>query len=133
MIIFEEVAEVPVRVLVVDDAIAQRELIRSILERAEMEVCGEAGTGAEAVERYRDLWPDLVTMDLVMPHMSGTEAAAAIMKIDVNARIIAVSGLMQPSVMAEAQDVGMVGFIAKPLDADELVAEIEAIMSKPAF
>src|SRR5215472_15180968 len=98
-----------------------------------MEVVGEAGTGGEAVQKYKELWPDLVTMDLVMPHMSGTEAAAAIMKVDVNARIIAVSGLAQPSVVAEAQQNGIVGFVHKPLEAEDLLAEIESVMSKPPF
>ncbi len=121
------------RVLVVDDAISARGLIRTILQRAGMEIVGEAGTGAEAVQKYKELWPDLVTMDLVMPHMSGTEAAAEIMKVDVNARIIAVSGLTQPSVMAEAEANGIVAFVHKPLDPAELVAEIESVMSKPAF
>jgi two-component system, chemotaxis family, chemotaxis protein CheY len=121
------------RVLVVDDAIAVRELIRMVLERAGMEVVGQASNGAEAVQRYKELWPDLVTMDLVMPQMSGTEAATAILNVDINARIIAVSGLTQPSVMAEAQDVGIVGFVHKPIEGDELVAEIESIMAKPAF
>jgi two-component system chemotaxis response regulator CheY len=117
--------ELSVRVLIVDDAIAAREAMRTMLQSAGMEVVGEAATGLEAVKRYQELWPDVVTMDLVMPYMSGTEAAAEILKIDANARIIAVSGLTQPSVMAEAENVGMKGFVSKPFEASELITEIE--------
>lgn len=118
-----------IRVLVVDDAISSREAIRAILEGAGMQVVAEAASGLEALERYKALHPDLVTMDLVMPQMSGTEAAALIRQHDGRARIIAVSGLTQPSVMAEAQDVGIAAFVAKPLDAEELLSEIDQLMN----
>lgn len=117
-----------VRVLIVDDAIAARETIRRMVMEARMTVAGEAANGVEAIARYKELKPDLVTMDLVMPEMSGTEAAREILKIDPSARIIAVSGLSQPSVMAEAEMLGMVGFVPKPVDAAELVAEIKTAM-----
>lgn len=126
MIIFGEATTVGFRVLIVDDAIASREAIRRIVENARMEVVAEASSGAEAVERYRELWPDVVTMDLVMPHMNGIESAIEIRKTDFNARIIAISGLTQPSVMAAAQEAGMVAFVAQPLEAAELIAEIRA-------
>jgi two-component system chemotaxis response regulator CheY len=121
---------VSIRVLIVDDAIAARESIRRILSEAGFQVVGEASTGLEAIERYRELWPDVVTMDLVMPHMNGIEAAAALLKVDVNARIIAVSGLTQPSVMAETERVGIIGFVSKPIEAEELVEEINSAMSR---
>jgi two-component system chemotaxis response regulator CheY len=121
---------VRLRILIVDDAIATREAIRMVLEEAQMEVCGEANNGAEAVQRYRELRPDLVLMDLVMPHMSGTEAGRTILELDPGARIVAVSGLSQPSVMAEAEELGMMGFVAKPLDARELIAEIHDVITR---
>jgi two-component system chemotaxis response regulator CheY len=120
-----EEIELSVRVLIVDDAIAAREAIRMILQGAGMEIVGEAATGLEAIQLYQELVPDVVTMDLVMPYMSGTEAAAEIIKLDAGARIVAVSGLTQPSVMAEAESVGIKGFASKPLDANELISEIE--------
>jgi two-component system, chemotaxis family, chemotaxis protein CheY len=119
---------VTVRVLIVDDTIGAREAIRHMIESAEMSVAGEAANGVEAVARYRELRPDLVTMDLVMPEMSGTEAAREILRLDPQARIVAVSGLSQPSVMAEAEEVGMVGFVPKPVDAAELVNEIRSAL-----
>ncbi len=114
------------RVLIVDDAIAAREMIRLILESAGMSVVGEASNGVEAVKRYRELKPDVVIMDLVMPEMSGTEAAREILRLAPKARIVAVSGLSQPSVMAEAEAVGMTGFVAKPVDPAELVGELRS-------
>jgi two-component system, chemotaxis family, chemotaxis protein CheY len=116
---------VGVRVLIVDDAIAARESIRGILEDANMVVVGEATTGIEAVERYKTLKPDLVTMDLVMPLMNGIEAARDILAFDARAKIVAVTGLSQPSVLAEAQEVGILGVVTKPIDKDELVTEIQ--------
>lgn len=118
-----------VRVLIVDDTIGVREMIRHALEQAQMSVAGEASNGVEAIARYRELKPDLVTMDLVMPEMSGTEAAREILALDPAARIVAVSGLSQPSVMAEAEEVGMAGFVPKPIDAAELVNEIRSVLA----
>jgi two-component system chemotaxis response regulator CheY len=115
-------------VLIVDDAIAARETLKHALLAAKMTIAGEASNGVEAVARYRELRPDLVLMDLVMPQMSGTEAAREILKHDPKARIIAVSGLSQPSVMAETELVGMAGFVPKPIDSAELVIEIRNVM-----
>lgn len=118
------------RVLVVDDSIAIREVLRQIVEGAGMEVVGEAASGVEAVELFRELSPELVLMDLVMPYMSGTEAALEILRIDPQARLIAISGLGQPSVMSEAQEVGMQGFVAKPFGPEELLQEIDLVLGR---
>lgn len=115
------------RVLIVDDQVQTRSQIRSVLEQAGMTVVGEATNGAEAVEQYRALRPDVVTMDLVMPRLNGAAAARKILELDAEARIIMVSGLSQPSVMAEAREAGMRGFVTKPIVADDLVAEVWTI------
>ena len=81
------------RVLVVDDAIFMRTMISDILKKGEFEVCGEGATGAEAVEQYQKLKPDLVIMDIIMPDMGGIEAVKAIMQIDPNARILMCSAM----------------------------------------
>lgn len=118
------------RVLVVDDAVSAREHIRAILEAAEMTVVAEATNGVEAVARYRELRPDLITMDLVMPQMNGIEATRAILEVDSNARVIAVSGLSQPSVMADADAAGIMGFVPKPVDAPDLLREIRDVLTR---
>jgi two-component system chemotaxis response regulator CheY len=119
---------VTIRVLIVDDAISARETLKRVLEGAKMIVAGEAASGVEAIAQYKTLKPDLVTMDLVMPEMSGTEAAREILRIDPAARIVAVSGLSQPSVMAEAEAVGIAAFVAKPVDPEELLGEINNLL-----
>lgn len=113
------------RVLVVDDALTDRELVKTFLDKAGHTVVGEAGTGEEAVEAYRRLVPDVVLMDLVMPRMNGCDAARAILAFDPAARIVAMSGLSQPSVQADADEAGMLGFVPKPIEVDELLAEVD--------
>ncbi|MCB9651862.1 MAG: response regulator [Deltaproteobacteria bacterium] len=112
------------RILVVDDAITDREVVKAFLRQAGYDVVAEAGTGAEAIQAFERHRPDVVLMDLVMPEMSGTEAARAILSVHPDARIIAMSGLSQPSVQAEAMEAGMMAFVPKPLEADDLLSEV---------
>jgi two-component system chemotaxis response regulator CheY len=121
---------VPLRVMIVDDAIAARAALRALVEEAALAVVGEASNGLEAVDRYRELRPDLVLMDLVMPHLNGPDAARAILAHDPSARIIAVSGLTQPSVMSEVQSSGMLGFLTKPVELDALLAEVREVVTR---
>ena len=81
------------RVLVVDDAIFMRNMIKDIFSGDEFEVVGEAANGVEAVEKFRELKPDLVTMDIVMPFKSGIEATKEILAVDADAIIIMCSAL----------------------------------------
>ena len=117
-----------VRILVVDDAISDREVAKAFLRQAGYQVVGEAGTGREALEAYERHRPDVVLMDLVMPDMSGTEAARAILKAHPEARIIAMSGLSQPSVQAEAMEAGMLAFVPKPVESEDLLSEVRDAM-----
>jgi two-component system chemotaxis response regulator CheY len=82
-------------VLVCDDAIFMRTMISDILSQAGFEVVGEADSGVQAVEKYRQLKPDLVTMDIVMPDMGGIEAVREICKSDPEARILMCSAMGQ--------------------------------------
>lgn len=113
------------RILVVDDAISDREMVKAFLRQAGHQVVGEAGTGSEAVQAYQRFHPDVVLMDLVMPDMSGVDAARLILKTHPEARIIAMSGLSQPSVQAEAMEAGMLSFVPKPVEAEDLLSEIQ--------
>lgn len=118
------------RVLVVDDSIYERQVVRDHLVRGGHEVVGVAASGTEAVEQFERLRPDVVTLDLVLPYASGTEAAAQIYAMDPDARIIAVTGLLQPSVQAEAMRVGLEVFVGKPVDAEELLSEIQELLAR---
>jgi two-component system chemotaxis response regulator CheY len=99
-----------------------------MLAGEDVEIVGEATNGVEAVTRYKKARPDIVLMDLVMPQMSGIEAARAILAHHPDAKIIPVSGLAHPSVMVEAESAGMLGFISKPVEREELIAEIAGAM-----
>ncbi|PNU21803.1 response regulator [Geothermobacter hydrogeniphilus] len=103
------------RVLIVDDALFMRNMLKDIFTRADdFEVVGEAQNGDEAVERYRELRPDLVTMDIVMPLKSGIEALVEIIAEDASARVVMCSALGQESLIVEAVGAGAREFIVKP-------------------
>ena len=91
-----------IRVLIVDDAIFMRNMIKDIFSDGQYEIVGEAANGVEAVEKYKETKPDLITMDIVMPFKSGIEATREIIKYDKDALIIMCSALGQESLVMEA-------------------------------
>ncbi|HWE40687.1 MAG TPA: response regulator [Isosphaeraceae bacterium] len=109
------------RLLVVDDALFMRRLIRDVAGEAGWEVVGEAADGAEAVASYERLRPDLVTMDLVMPVMGGLEALRRIRAIDPGARIVVVTALDQKQALLDSIRDGALDFVVKPFERDRLV------------
>ncbi len=109
------------RVLVCDDAIFMRTMITDILSGAGYEVVGEAETGLQAVERYRELNPDLVTMDIVMPDMGGIEAVREIVKQAPNAKILMCSAMGQQSLVVEAIQAGAKDFVVKPFQPSRVL------------
>lgn len=111
------------KVLIVDDALFMRNLLRGIFEGAGHRVVGEAGDGGEAVEKYRALGPDLVMMDIVMPHKSGIEALREIIAADPGARVVMCSALGQDALVVEAVRSGARDFIVKPF-RDAQVLEV---------
>ena len=111
-------------VLIVDDASFMRNYIKNVLEEADFFVCGEASNGPQAVERYKELKPDLVTMDIIMPRveeLDGLEAVKMIIDFDASAKIIVASAISQKSLIDDAMQSGAKGFIVKPFKPDELV------------
>ncbi|MGH7739597.1 MAG: response regulator, partial [bacterium] len=89
----------PVKVLIVDDSPFMRAILKSIILKNDFELVGEAGTGLEALELYKQTMPDLVTMDIVMPEMDGIEAVKAIREVDPDAKILMVSAMGQQAMV----------------------------------
>lgn len=115
------------KVMIVDDAAFMRVSIRNILLKNGFEVACEAENGAVAVQKYADCRPDVVTMDITMPEMSGLDALREIRKIDPNARVVMVSALGQEAMVREAVLSGAKGFIVKPYKEDIIVDTLRKI------
>ena len=115
-------------VLVCDDAVFMRTIIGRILSRAGYDVIGEAETGAQAVERFKELGPDLVTMDIVMPDMCGIDAVREIIKISPGARILMCSAMGQHSLVTDAIKAGAKDFVVKPFKASRVLEAVERVL-----
>jgi two-component system chemotaxis response regulator CheY len=110
----------PKRVLIVDDALIMRMRIKEIARESGWEIAGEAGNGEEGIARYRELRPDLTTLDIVMPGMDGVSALRQIKQEDPGARIVMVSAVDQKGKLTECIRLGAVDFIVKPFDKARL-------------
>jgi len=117
------------RVLIVDDAIFMRNMIKDIFHDDQFEIVGEAANGVEAVEKYKELKPDLVTMDIVMPFKSGIEATKEILALDKNALIVMCSALGQESLVMEAIEAGAADFVVKPFKPDDVHKVVQKVLS----
>lgn len=95
-----------------------------------MEVVGEADTGATAVERYKELKPDLVMMDIIMPEMNGIDAVKEIMAIDSQARIVMCSALGQQALVQDAMGAGAKDFLIKPFNPSRVLEVVTKILSQ---
>lgn len=109
------------RILIVDDAMFMRIVLRRILEQGGYEVVGEAANGIEAIEKYKELKPDLVTMDITMPDMTGMAAVKVIKEMDCNAKVIMCSAMGQNAMVVQALKNGALDFIIKPLQASAVL------------
>ncbi|MCL6614824.1 MAG: response regulator [Firmicutes bacterium] len=117
------------RVLVVDDAAFMRMMIKDILRKGGYQVVGEAEDGVKAIEKYRELKPDLVTMDITMPDMDGITAVKEIRAIDPNAVIIMCSAMGQQAMVIDAIQAGAKDFIVKPFQPDRVLEAIRKVLS----
>ncbi|NLJ74841.1 MAG: response regulator [Firmicutes bacterium] len=111
----------PKKVLITDDTAFMRMTLKNVIEKNGFEVVGEAGDGEEAIAKYKELQPDLVTMDITMPKMDGITAIKEIMKIDPNAKIVVCSAMGQKPMVIEALNAGAKDFLVKPFDAERVV------------
>jgi two-component system chemotaxis response regulator CheY len=116
------------RILICDDAIFMRTMIADILSGAGYEVVGEAASGLQAVDRYKALKPDLVTMDIVMPDMGGIDAVRAIVAADPAARILMCSAMGQQALVVEAIQAGAKDFVVKPFQPARVLEAVQRVL-----
>ncbi len=117
------------RLLIADDAMIIRELIKAVAIPAGWEIVGEASDGAMAIDLYQKLRPDAVTLDLVMPAHDGIEALRGIMAFDPAAKVIIVSALDQKHVLKDTFKLGASDFVVKPFDRQMLMQTLEQLVS----
>ena len=114
-------------VLIVDDAAFMRMMLKDILTKANYEVIGEASNGQEAVEKYQELKPNFVTMDITMPIKDGIQAIKEIKKIDPSAKIIVCSAMGQQAMVIESIQAGAKDFIVKPFQANRVIEALQKL------
>lgn len=112
------------RVLIVDDAAFMRVSIKNMLSKNGFDVVGEAENGKIAIQKYQELNPDIITMDITMPEMDGLTSIKKILAINASANIIMISAMGQESMVREAVLSGAKGFIVKPFKEDAIVAAL---------
>lgn len=117
------------RVLIVDDALFMRTMLKDIFLEAGWQVEAEADNGGQAVEEFRRLKPDLITMDIVMPEMGGIDALRRILKDDPQARVIVCSALGQKHLIMDAIQAGAKDFIVKPFRKQQVIDVVERVMA----
>jgi two-component system, chemotaxis family, chemotaxis protein CheY len=118
------------KVLVVDDTKFMRDILKGILSKKDLEIAGEAGNGREAVEKYRELKPDLVTMDIIMPEMDGIEAVKKIIEINPAARILMCSAMGQQALVIEAIQAGARDFVIKPFQPTRVLEAVDRALQE---
>lgn len=117
------------RILIVDDALFMRHLLRSILEPIGYVIVAEAENGAEALKLFEELRPDLTTLDIIMPEMDGLQVLTGIRKLDQQAKVIMVTAVDQRSYMLKAMNMGVSDFIVKPFEDARVISAVERAMS----
>ncbi|WP_017753855.1 response regulator [Calidifontibacillus oryziterrae] len=118
------------KILIVDDAKFMRMTLTNILQKGGHEVVGEAENGRRGVELYKELQPELVTMDITMPEMTGIESVKQIKAYDPNAKIIMCSAMGQQKLVVEAIESGAKDFIVKPFEESRVLEAISRVLEK---
>ena len=115
-------------ILICDDAAFMRMMIKDILTKNGYNIAGEAENGAKAVEKYNELKPDLVLMDITMPEMDGIQALKKIKETDPNASVIMSSAMGQQAMVIESIQSGAKDFIVKPFQADRVLEAVQKVV-----
>lgn len=121
------------RIMIVDDSMMMRTTLRRILEKAGHEVVSEAINGQQAIDDYPKYQPDLVTMDITMPGLSGIEAMKCILEFDPAANIIVASALGQKHIVFEALENGAKNYVLKPITEEKLLPVLKLVLEQNGF
>jgi len=116
------------KILIVDDAAFMRMMIKDILTKNGYEVAGEAENGARAIEKYKELNPDLVIMDITMPEVDGIQAVKEIKKLNSDSKIIMCSAMGQQAMVIESIQAGARDFIVKPFQPDRVIEAVKKVI-----
>ena len=115
-------------ILICDDAAFMRMMIKDILTKNGYNVAGEAENGLKAIEKYKEVSPDLVLMDITMPEMSGIQALKEIKKLDGSATVIMCSAMGQQAMVIESIQAGAKDFIVKPFQAERVIEAVKKVV-----
>lgn len=117
------------KLLIVDDSPFIAKEVSAIIEGRDYEIVGHAKNGEMGIEMYKDLKPDVVTLDIIMPGIDGIETAQEILKINPSAKIVMLSSLCDHDTMQEIEGIGLKYLVAKPINSDDLLKALDAIMA----
>lgn len=117
------------KIMVVDDSRVVQIQLSKILEGTDFEIAAYCRTGEEAIQKYTEVQPDLITMDIIMPGMDGLEAARAILQEHPEACILIVSSLAYDDTMDEAKEIGAKGFVYKPFEREQILDSMTKALS----
>ncbi|OGX37215.1 MAG: two-component system response regulator [Omnitrophica WOR_2 bacterium RIFCSPLOWO2_12_FULL_50_9] len=118
------------RILIVDDAPIIRLMLKDILVANGYEVVGEGSDGNEGVQKYKELKPDVVTMDITMPEKDGIQALEEILAMDEDAKVIVITAIDQREALMEAIRVGAADYIIKPFETDRVLSAIRKVFGE---
>jgi len=118
------------KVLIVDDASVVRLMIKKALREGDFEVVGEAVNGIDALTKYKELRPDIVTMDITMPEVDGIQATKDIIAFDENAKVVIMSGIEQKEMLWQAIKAGAASYIVKPFENDRVISTLNEVIGK---
>lgn len=115
------------KILIVDDSLFMRQSLRAVLERNDFEVIGEAENGIVGVQKYKELKPDIVTLDITMPQMDGLQALDEMKAFDKDCKVVMVSAVGQESNVRKAVMKGAKSFIVKPFKEEHIIKVLNSV------